>query len=77
MDPEDQKNRQPSSESNDDIRARSHEIRSLIQGLLGYLAIFGDEVKPHLSVEESQVFDRIEFFAQRLSDHITELLDQM
>jgi hypothetical protein len=58
-------------------KSLNHEIRSVMQGLLGYLAIFGDEIKPNLSVEEAQLFDRIEFFAQKLSDHVTELLDKI
>ncbi|MBD3384440.1 hypothetical protein GF407_05875 [candidate division KSB1 bacterium] len=53
----------------------SHEIRSVIQGLLGYIAIFGDEVKPQLTVEQTQLYDRIDFFALKLSDYITELLE--
>jgi K+-sensing histidine kinase KdpD len=55
----------------------SHDIRSVLQGLLGYLAIFDEEVKPHLEAEEAQLFDRIEFFAQKLSDHITYLLARL
>ena len=53
----------------------NHEIRSVIQGLLGYIAIFGDEVKPRLTVEQTQLYDRIDFFALKLSDYITELLE--
>lgn len=53
----------------------SHEIRSVIQGLLGYIAIFGDEVKPNLTVEQTQLYDRIDFFALKLSDYITELFE--
>ncbi len=52
----------------------SHEIRSLIHGLLGYIAVFGDEVRPQLTVEQEQMFDRIEYFAQKLSDYVTDLL---
>lgn len=59
------------------LRRLSHDIRSVMQGLLGYLSIFGEEVKPHLEVEEAQLFDRIEFFAQKLSDQITDLLERL
>lgn len=52
----------------------SHEIRSTAQGLLGYLLIFTDEVKPQLSAEQAHVLDRINFFAKKLADLLLDFL---
>ena len=55
---------------------KTHDIRSLMHGLLGYIAVFGDDIRDQLTVEQAQMLDRIEYFAQRLSDHVTDLLDR-
>lgn len=51
-----------------------HEIRSVAQGLLGYLTIFTDEVKNKLTEDEVKILERINFFAKRLSDLVMEIL---
>ncbi|MBN1998503.1 hypothetical protein JW935_13175 [candidate division KSB1 bacterium] len=45
-----------------------HELRSLTHGLLGYLAVFGEEIKPKLNREETELLTRINIYAEKLSD---------
>jgi hypothetical protein len=52
----------------------SHEVRSAAQGLLGYLLIFSDEVKPQLNDEQQHVLERINFYAKKMADLLIELL---
>lgn len=52
----------------------SHEIRSTAQGLLGYLLIFSDDVRPQLDAEQARVLDRINYFAKKMSEMLLDLL---
>jgi hypothetical protein len=52
----------------------SHEIRSTAQGLLGYLLIFSDDVKPQLNAEQARILERINFYAKKTSDMLMDLL---
>ena len=56
------------------IEETEHEIRSAIQGLLGYLDIFTDEVRRKLDLDLVHLLERINYFANNLSDLITEYL---
>jgi hypothetical protein len=58
----------------DEIARLSHEIRSIAQGLLGYLQIFNDEIQPQLDAEQLQILLRINYFAKRFADLMLELL---
>jgi hypothetical protein len=60
-----------------DNRKLGHEIRSVTHGLLGYLAVFTDEVKPHLDPGEAELLDRINQYAEKLSDLVMELLSTL
>ncbi len=51
-----------------------HEIRSTAQGLLGYLLIFTDDVRPQLDAEQARVLDRINYFAKKMSEMLLDLL---
>ncbi len=52
----------------------SHEIRSTAQGLLGYLLIFSDDIKPQLNAEQTRILERINFYAQKTADMLMDLL---
>ena len=56
------------------FQGMSHELRSTIQGLLGYLSIFNDEVGPKLDIEQAHLLERITCFANNLSDLVTDAL---
>lgn len=60
----------------EDDRKLRHEIRSIAHGLLGYLAVFSDEVKPRLDQGEAELLDRINVYAEKLADLVLELLDE-
>ncbi len=51
-------------------RKIGHELRSLTHGLLGYLAVFGEEIKPKLDREETELLARINHYAEKLSDMV-------
>ncbi len=57
------------------MQKQSHEIRSVTQGLLGYLAIFTEETKKSLREDQAELLERINKFALRLADMVTELLE--
>lgn len=57
------------------MQKQSHEIRSVTQGLLGYLAIFSEETKKSLSEDQTELLERINKFASKLADMVTELLE--
>jgi len=58
----------------DDWQKVDHEIRSAIQGLIGYLSIFVDDVRPRLDLEQVHLMERIQYFANNLSELVTDLL---
>ncbi len=57
------------------VQKQSHEIRSVTQGLLGYLAIFTEETRKTLSEDQAELLERINIFAFKLADMVTELLE--
>ena len=62
-------------ESEDEKRRKmNHEIRSISHGLLGYLAIFSEEVEGKLGKEEKELLSRVQYYSHKLSDLVLELL---
>jgi signal transduction histidine kinase len=57
------------------LQKANHEIRSIAQGLLGYLAIFTEETRTTLNEDQIRLLTRINDFAQKLADQVTDLLD--
>jgi len=54
----------------------NHEIRSISHGLLGYLAIFTEEVESKLSEEDKELLSRVNYYSHKLSDLVLELLSK-
>jgi len=59
----------------DENRKLRHEIRSIAHGLLGYLAVFNDEVKPRLDPGEAELLNRINVYAEKLADLLLDFLE--
>jgi len=64
----------PGQEPSAAQRKLSHEVRSAAQGLMGYLLIFSDEVKPQLNAEQQHVLERINYYAKKTADLLIEVL---
>jgi len=60
--------------SDEKNRKLGHEARSITHGLLGYLAVLNDEISPKLDPGEIELLNRINHYAERLSDLILEIL---
>jgi hypothetical protein len=58
-------------------RRLGHELRSTVQGLLGHLSIYQDEVASRLQPEEVHLLERVSYYARRLAELSMDLLNDI
>lgn len=58
------------------IQRKGHEVRSLVQVLLGYFDIVSHDLEPKLVPEDRLILERMRFYIDRLANLVTELYNQ-